>query len=55
MKTNIQIEEATKQVYDFNTWLEAEYYTSYEDYNHMNKQERASLRRQYDAYVKSVS
>lgn len=55
MNTNTNNTIKKSDMYDFNTWLEAEHYTSYEEYNHMSKQERSYLRNQYDSYVKSIA
>lgn len=55
MSTNLLLEEATKNVMDFGVWLEAECFTTYDEYSCMSKSERSVLRKQYDEYVKSFN
>lgn len=49
MTTNITIKGTANTQYDFETWLQVEYGYSYEEYNHMSKYERSSLRQEYSA------
>lgn len=55
MGTNNQLEDVTKQQYDFDIWLEAENAISMDEYSDMSKQEKNLLRRQYDEYLKQTA
>ena len=55
MSTNNQLEDVTKQVYDFDIWLQAENDISMEEFSDMSKYEKNNLRKQYNEYLKQTA
>lgn len=51
MTTNYNTKATVNTQYDFETWLEAEYGYSYEDYKRMSKFEKSSIRNEYNAQL----